>query len=138
MKFIDIWALLKFSTYHPIPFTSLKVPGILTGEPSSFLTTSPSNKFFDIGFGILLLLPASLNSKAISVAIRASLEFKFILYAIRKSLHPITVAPAFLCTSFGPKSGIQSGSFNLSTSPSYSPFRISGSFLLLALEADFS
>ena len=48
------------------------------------------------------------------------------------------VAPALTCTLSGPKSGFQSESFNLSESPSYSPLRMSGSFLLFGLVADFS
>ena len=58
-------------------------------------------------FKSLLALPFSLMSKAISVAFFLSLVFKFTLYAIKKSLTPIAVAPDFLLKFF-PKSGFQS------------------------------
>ena len=51
-------------------FISLNIPGIFTGFPLSCRTISPSNRFLEFGLGILLLLPTSLNSNAISVANR--------------------------------------------------------------------
>ena len=57
---------------------------------------SPSSKLSDLRFFLRLLLPSSLISNAMSVAKRLSLVFKLILYAIRNSLQPITVAPANL------------------------------------------
>ena len=57
---------------------------------------SPSSRLSDLGFFLRLLLPSSLISNAMSVAKRLSFVFKLILYAIKNSLHPITVAPANL------------------------------------------
>ena len=135
---MEICARLKSSTYHPIAFTSLKIPGTFTGFPSSCLTISPSKRFFELGFGILLLLPNSLSSNAISVANLVSFVLRLILYAIKKSLHPIIVAPAFGCIILGPKSGLHSGSDNFFANPSYSPLLIFGSLVLFSFCADFS
>lgn len=46
-----------------------------------------------------------LISFAIVFARSKSVVSKFMLYAIKKSLTPMTVAPAVGCLSFGPKSG---------------------------------
>ena len=99
---------------------------------------SPSKRFDDLGFFFLLLLPASLISNAISVASLLSVVFKLILYAIKNSLHPITVAPADLLNLVGPKSGFQFLSFNFFSRPSYSPSRIEARFSLNGKIADFS
>ena len=88
--------------YQPTAFTSLNIPEILTGVPSELRTILPSNRFGDLGLGIRLLLPLSRSSKAISVANLLSLVFKFILYAIKKSLEPIIVAPLLGLNIEGP------------------------------------
>ena len=44
----------------------------------------------------LLILPASLKSNAIALALLVDVVLRFILYAIRKSLAAIAVAPDFL------------------------------------------
>ena len=125
-------------TYQPIALTSLNIPGTFTGDPSLLRTISPSKRFADSGFLILLLLPSSLISKAISVARRLSFVFRLILYAIKNSLHPITVAPEKALNTAGPKSGFHCLSFNFFLRPSYSPSLITARFLLSVFFAEFS
>ena len=52
------------SIYQPIPFTAFNLPGIRTGFPSLPKTFLPV-----IGFPSLLILPPSLMSKAIALAL---------------------------------------------------------------------
>jgi hypothetical protein len=85
-----------------------------------------------------LLLPSSLISKAISVARRLSFVFRLILYAIKNSRHPITVAPEKALNSAGPKSGFHCLSFNFFLRPSYSPSLIGIKSLVGLPYAEFS
>ena len=76
------------SMYQPIPFTDLREPGVLRGSPFSSFRTFP-----DSLPPSLAILPASLISNAIALALLEEVELRFMLYAIRKSLAPIAVAP---------------------------------------------
>ena len=89
VRLAEICAIPYSSMYHPTALTALQVPGIRTGSPFASFTTSPV-----YGLPFLSTLPASLTSNAIRLAIRVDLVFRFMLYAIRKSRAPITVAPA--------------------------------------------
>ena len=126
VRFIDIWAIPNSSIYQPIAFTCFKEPGIVSGFPFLSYTISPIT-----GCPFLLILPFSLTSKAIAFASRVDLVFKFILYAIRKSLTPIAVAPDFLLNEL-PKSGFHSLLFIFLFRPSYSPDLTFAKFLLLS------
>lgn len=81
-------ATLYSSIYQPTACTALQVPGILTGSPYSSVLIFPVK-----GFPSRTTLPVSRTSKAILLAIRVDVVFKLMLYAIRKSRAPITVAP---------------------------------------------
>ena len=75
-------------------------------------------------FPSLFILPASLISNATAFAFLVDVVFKFTLYANRKSLADIAVAPDFFIDSLyaeGPKSGFHLLSCNFFLSPSYSP-----------------
>ena len=75
---------------------------MFSGFPFLSYTISPMT-----GWPFLFILPFSLTSKAIALASLVDFVFKLILYAIKKSLTPIAVAPDFLLKFF-PKSGFQS------------------------------
>ena len=79
-------------------------------------------------------------SKAIAFALLVDVVFRLILYAIKKSLAPIAVAPVFLIVlnSAGPKSGTHLGSFNLFFKPSYSPSLMLAKFFLYFFSAECS
>ena len=74
-------------------FTAFKLPGILTAFPFSSFTGFPFSN---------LARPASLTSKAMALALRVDVVFRFTLYATKKSLAPITVAPRLASNSAGP------------------------------------
>ena len=100
VKLYDIWAIPYSSIYQPIPLTALKRPGVLKGCPFSSLIILPLKVFPS-----LLILPASLMSKATALAFLVEVVFKFILYATRKSRAEIAVAPdltILLLKIFGP------------------------------------
>ena len=89
------------------------------------------------GWPFLFILPFSLTSKAIALASLVDFVFKLILYAIKKSLTPIAVAPDFLLKFF-PKSGFQSFFDIFSSSPSYSPNLTFARFLRFSSFAAYS
>ena len=76
--------------YHPIPFTDLKNPGVLIAFPLLSVIILPF-----ILFPSLLILPASRISKATELAFLVDVVLRLILYATRKSLAEIAVAPDF-------------------------------------------
>ena len=76
---------------HPMALTCFKVPGFHIVFPFLSFKISPVSLLF-----FLAILPFSLMSKAIALALLVEVVFRFILYAIRKSLAPIAVAPVFL------------------------------------------
>ena len=132
VKFIDICAIPNSSIYQPIAFTCFNEPGMLSGFPSLSYTISPIT-----GCPSLFIRPFSLTSKAIALASLVDLVFRLILYAIKKSLTPMAVAPDFLLNSF-PKSGFQSLPLIFFLRPSYSPDLTFAKFLLLSSLAAFS
>ena len=95
-------------------FTLFNVPGSLIFFPSTSI-----------------FLPASRTSKAMALARRVDVVLRLILYATKKSLAPITVAPRLASNSAGPKSGFHCGSFIFLKKPSYSPARITDKLFLL-------
>ena len=74
VKFMEIWAIPYSSINQPMAFTDFKVPGIITFLPFSSFTIFPV-----IGFPSLLALPLSRTSKAIALARRVEVVFKFTL-----------------------------------------------------------
>ena len=118
VRFIEICVIPYSSINQPIAFTCFKDPGVQIVSPFlSFIIFPVSELFF------LSILPFSLTSKAIALALLVDVVFKFMLYAIRKSLAPMAVAPDFLIfsNSVGPKSGFHFLSVILLARPSYSP-----------------
>ena len=110
VKLYEICAIPYSSIYQPIPFTAFNLPGIRTGSPFA------SKTFFPVmGLPSRFTRPASRISKAIEFARRVEVEFKFTLYAIKKSRAEIAIAPVLAIFSLkfaGPKSGFHSGSAN--------------------------
>ena len=83
-----------------MPFRFLNIPGCLTASPFLSFTIFP-----EILSPSRLILPASLKSNAIALALLEDVEFKLILYAIKKSRAEIAVNPDLITLSlklFGP------------------------------------
>ena len=97
--------------------------------------------FPDILFPSLLILPASLISNATAFAFLVEVVLRLILYATRKSLAEIAVAPDFfieLINFEGPKSGFHFLSAIFFSNPSYSPDLQLARFFLSEEKAAFS
>src|SRR4051794_31907904 len=125
VRFIDICVMPYCSMYQPIALTDFREPGTHFGVPSAFITILPV-----MGSPSRTTLPASRTSNAIELARRVEVVLRLILYATRKSLAPMTVAPRLASNSAGPKSGFHSGNFIFRKNPSYSPFLITDRLLL--------
>ena len=133
VRFMEIWASPYSSMNQPIAFTDFSEPGIVTALPFSSLMIFPVTEF-PSRFG----RPRSLTSKAMALARRVEVVFRFTLKATRKSRAPTAVTPAPALNFAGPKSGFQCGSFSFSDMPSYSPERQLARFLLSSVKAAFS
>ena len=132
VRFIEICVIPNSSIYQPIALTCFKEPGMVSGLPFLSYTMSPIT-----GWPFLFILPFSLTSNAIAFANLVDFVFKLILYAIKKSLTPIAVAPDFLLKLF-PKSGFHSFLDIFSFNPSYSPDLTLAKFFLFSSLAAYS
>ena len=90
VKLYEICAIPYSSIYQPIPLRFLKQPGSRRIFPFLSFKTFPFNLPPS-----LLILPASLKSKAMELALLVDVVLIFTLYAIKKSLAAIAVAPDF-------------------------------------------
>src|SRR5207249_2399991 len=80
VRFMDTCAIPYSSTYQPMAFTCLNIPGMRTGSPFASSTGFPEGVPSSV-----LTRPFSLTSNATEFALFTAFVFRFTLYATKKS-----------------------------------------------------